>query len=114
MPFAPSIHFPQIALVARELRQVRLCRTLSHPRLASDDGGERGINVARHRDCAANKKVCAAVEPSPEVAHALAHSLLDVDPLRLIARESKIELAQESAAVESDQFLLVEEIVGAA
>src|SRR5215469_6431754 len=55
----------------------------------------------------------AFLEPRPHLAGALAHTLLHVDALLLVAREGEIDFAQEAALVERRQLILIEKIARA-
>src|SRR6185437_6880937 len=68
------------------------------------------IDVACHAGGAADEEMRAVVEPRPERRGVLAHAMLDIDALRLVARESGVEPRQEPVARVIAQLRLVEKI----
>src|SRR3979409_1501011 len=62
---------------------------------------------------AADVEMRAFFEPRPELGRVLAHAMLDVDLLRLVAREGEVELLEHAAALPIDDLVFVEKIRGA-
>src|SRR4051794_31765158 len=83
--------------------------------LLGDDLKERAVDVAGHSPgVAADVEVGPLLEPTPELAGALAHPVLDVDLLGLVAREGGVEACKVAVLLELAQFGGVEEIGGLA
>src|SRR5579872_6548705 len=74
---------------------------------------ERRVDVSCHPVCvAANVEMRTFFEPCPQLRTLLAHAVLHVDLLRLIARESDIEAGQQTAVAHRFQFVSIVEIRG--
>ena len=70
------------------------------------------MDVLGHRLLvAADVEVRAVLEPGVELGAALPHAVLDVDLLRLIARERDVDPAQHAVLQERLPVELVEEVV---
>src|SRR5690606_14679830 len=105
-----------VALVALRLParvEVFARLILGPPAGRPDDRQQLPFDVGRHPLLvAADEQLGAVLEPGPDVARLLAHAVLHVDLLRLIAREGEVQ-AQEAVALPRRQFLFVEELRGA-
>src|SRR5260370_9784001 len=78
------------------------------------DFQQRILDVLGHAlGIAADVEMSGFVEPRPERGRVLAHAMLKVDLLRLVARESKVELLEHAAALPIDDLVFVEKIRGA-
>jgi len=76
-----------------------------------DDGLQRRIDILRHpRGVAAHVEVRALLEPGEQLGAVLAHPVLHVDLVGLIAREREIEPRQEAAVAHRGQFVAIVEV----
>src|SRR5580704_13507234 len=78
------------------------------------DFQQRVLDVLGHAlGIAADIEMRALVEPRPELGRVLAHAMLNVDLLRLVARESEVELFKQAAALPIDDLVFVQKVGGA-
>src|SRR5260370_15134236 len=78
------------------------------------DFEQRVVDVLGHAlGVAADIEMRAFVEPRPELGRVLAHAMLNVDFLGLVARESEIELFKHAAALPIDDLVFVQKVRGA-
>src|SRR5438876_6323806 len=87
-----SVDVALIAALATERGEIGLGIGPIHPPVLRHQEGERHVDVARHvLRVAADVEMRARLQPGPELARALAHAVLHVDFLGLVAREGGIE-----------------------
>src|SRR6266852_3699468 len=105
-----SVHIALVAAGLGETVEPRLGgRALAA--LLRGDFQQRVLDVLGHAlGIAADIEMRAFVEPRPELGRVLAHAMLNVELLRLVTRESEIELFKHAAALPIDDLVLVEKI----
>src|SRR5581483_1061736 len=80
-----------------------------------DDLDQGTLNVFRHALCIATHiYMCAALDPGPQVAAFIAHTVLHIDLFITVARPGERQTAEMAGLAHRFQFVLVEEIIIAA
>src|SRR3712207_2358956 len=87
-----SVHVALVAALTPEVGDVGRGVLRRAPAYLGDDPVQRGVDVPRHALLvAADVEVRAVLQPGEQVAAALPHPVLDVDLLRLVAREGDVD-----------------------
>src|SRR5260221_5880253 len=106
-----SVDVALITPSPRQLGKIGLGSGERHRAFLGDDPGERGVDVLRHTLCvAADIDRSAVLQPRPERRGLLAHPMLDIELLGLVAREGGVEAAQQAIGDIALKLLLIEKI----
>src|SRR5262245_48418591 len=94
-----SVDVALVAVLARKPRYIGLGVGGREAAMRAHDLGQRAVDVARHAfGVAADIDMRAGLEPRPQLPPVLAHPVLDVDLVLLVAREGGVEPREQAVA----------------
>src|ERR1043165_4094877 len=110
----PRSRLVNIALIPAglgEAVQPGFCLLGTLATLLDGDREQRVLDVLGHAlGVATDVEVRALLQPLPELGGSLLHAVLDIDLLRLVAREGEVEAVQRAPALPVHDLVLVEEV----